>query len=92
VQDTGTVELQYIPTTFPWLMFNSLRSLLNQTASLVACVCPRIWLRRLLNELNMSQGKAATIIRGDNQGAIALSSNPQYHSRTKHMDGCLRLP
>jgi len=45
-----------------------------------------IWLRKLLNELNMSQGKAATIICGDNQGAIALSSNPQYHSRTKHMD------
>ncbi|EDN03770.1 hypothetical protein HCAG_01635 [Histoplasma mississippiense (nom. inval.)] len=45
-----------------------------------------IWLRRLLNELNMSQGKAATIICGDNQGAIALSSNPQYHSRTKHME------
>jgi hypothetical protein len=45
-----------------------------------------IWLRKLLNELNLSQGKAATIICGDNQGAIALSSNPQYHSRTKHMD------
>jgi hypothetical protein len=45
-----------------------------------------IWLRRLLNELNLSQGKAATIICGDNQGAIALSSNPQYHSRTKHME------
>jgi hypothetical protein len=44
------------------------------------------WLRRPLNELNMSQGKAATIICGDNQGAIALSSNPQYHSRTKHME------
>jgi hypothetical protein len=45
-----------------------------------------IWLRRLLDELNVKQGKAATIICGDNQGAIALSSNPQYHSRTKHMD------
>ncbi|KAJ5473962.1 hypothetical protein N7475_003528 [Penicillium sp. IBT 31633x] len=45
-----------------------------------------IWLRRLLNELNMNQGKTATIICGDNQGAIALSSNPQYHSRTKHME------
>ena len=34
----------------------------------------------------MSQGKTATIICGDNQGASALSSNPQYHSRTKHME------
>ncbi|THC95890.1 hypothetical protein EYZ11_004621 [Aspergillus tanneri] len=41
-----------------------------------------IWLRRLFNELNMNQGKTATFICGDNQGAIALSSNPQYHSRT----------
>jgi hypothetical protein len=32
----------------------------------------------------MNQGTSATIICGDNQGAIALSSNPQYHSRTKH--------
>jgi hypothetical protein len=45
-----------------------------------------IWLRRLLHELNMSQGKWATIICGDNQGAMALASNPQYHSRTKHME------
>jgi hypothetical protein len=45
-----------------------------------------VWLRRLLNELNMNQGTNATIICGDNQGAIALSSNPQYHSRTKHME------
>lgn len=45
-----------------------------------------IWLRKLLNELNLSQGKAATIICGDNQGAIALSSNPKYHSRTNHME------
>jgi hypothetical protein len=44
-----------------------------------------IWLRRLLDELNIDQGKTATIICGDNQGAIALSANPQYHSRTKHM-------
>jgi hypothetical protein len=45
-----------------------------------------IWLRRVLNELNMSQGKTATIICGDNQGAIALSSNLQCHPRTKHME------
>jgi hypothetical protein len=35
-----------------------------------------IWLKRLLHELNMSQGKCATIIYGGNQGAIALASNP----------------
>ena len=36
-----------------------------------------VWLRRLLNELNMDQGTTATIICGDNQGAIALSSPAQ---------------
>lgn len=45
-----------------------------------------IWLRRLLHELNIGQGQRATIICGDNQGAIALAANPQYHSRTKHME------
>ena len=34
----------------------------------------------------MNQGTTATITCGDNQGAIALSSNPQYHSRTKYME------
>ena len=28
----------------------------------------------------------ATIIFGDNQGAIALSKNSQFHPRTKHID------
>ena len=32
---------QIIVAAFPWLMFNSLRRLLDQIASLVACVWPR---------------------------------------------------
>lgn len=28
----------------------------------------------------------ATTILADSQGAIALTKNPQYHSRTKHID------
>lgn len=28
----------------------------------------------------------ATVIRCDNQGAMALAKNPQHHSRTKHID------
>ena len=27
----------------------------------------------------------AVVIYGDNQGAIALAKNPQYHTRTKHI-------
>ncbi|KAG6989499.1 Retrovirus-related Pol polyprotein from transposon TNT [Fusarium oxysporum f. sp. conglutinans] len=48
-----------------------------------------IWLRTLLKELlgglNATDQIAATIIYGDNQGAIAMTKNPQYHSRTKHI-------
>lgn len=49
-----------------------------------------IWLRRLLKELQIAEGEGqapvATIIYGDNQGAIALAKNPQFHARTKHID------
>ena len=46
-----------------------------------------VWLRRLLTELG-AQGDTptATIIYGDNQGAIALARDPQFHPRTKHID------
>ncbi|SLM35631.1 gag polymerase env protein [Lasallia pustulata] len=45
-----------------------------------------MWLRRLLNEL-VDQGEPnATIIYGDNQGALALAKNPTQHRRTKHID------
>jgi hypothetical protein len=46
-----------------------------------------IWLRQLLGEL-LGQGEqlTATVIFGDNQGAIALARNPQFHARTKHID------
>lgn len=45
-----------------------------------------IWLRSLLKELGHEQ-VSATVIYGDNQGAIALSKNPHgYHARSKHID------
>ncbi|SLM33332.1 gag-pol polyprotein [Lasallia pustulata] len=45
-----------------------------------------MWLCRLLNEL-VDQGEPnATIIYGDNQGALALAKNPTQHGRTKHID------
>jgi hypothetical protein len=46
-----------------------------------------IWLRRLLKELLDSKEQlATTIIFGDNQGAIQLARNPQFHARTKYID------
>jgi hypothetical protein len=47
-----------------------------------------IWLRRLLNEVQPETATKAraTIIYCDNQGAIALAKDPQFHARTKHID------
>ena len=44
-----------------------------------------IWLRRLMTDLRVSQVKP-TVIREDNQGAIAMAKNPVGHKRTKHID------
>lgn len=44
-----------------------------------------VWLRNLLRELGHEQLQA-TVIFGDNQGAIALAKNPQFHGRSKHID------
>src|SRR5207248_6191367 len=43
-----------------------------------------IWLRGLLEELAL-RDDAPTTIRADNQGAIELTKNPEYHRRTKHI-------
>lgn len=44
-----------------------------------------IWLRQLLSDLGYPQ-LTATILHCDNQGALALSKNPLYQSRSKHFD------
>ncbi|CAI7840084.1 unnamed protein product [Closterium sp. NIES-53] len=44
-----------------------------------------VWLRGLLTELGLPQHEP-TILHIDNTSAIALSKNPVYHGRTKHID------
>ena len=44
-----------------------------------------VWLRSLLGDISFVQ-KEPTVIKEDNQGTIALSRNPEYHPRTKHID------
>ena len=44
-----------------------------------------IWLRSVLNELDLTQHDA-TVIFEDNQGCIALTVNSGQHQRTKHID------
>lgn len=44
-----------------------------------------IWLKRLLEELG--QGNSTPVpLHCDNQGAIRLVKNPEFHKRTKHID------
>ena len=44
-----------------------------------------IWLRTLLGELT-NPFSECTVLHCDNQGAIALSKDNKFHSRTKHID------
>lgn len=44
-----------------------------------------IWLRRLLEDLGEKQDSPTTILC-DNQSAIALSENPKFHSKSKHIE------
>jgi hypothetical protein len=46
-----------------------------------------IWLQGFLKQIDPGDpGLGATIIYGDNQGAITLAKNDQFHGRVKHID------
>lgn len=47
-----------------------------------------ILLTRLLSEVDIGLGLPAkpVLIKADNQGAIALATDPRFHTRTKHID------
>ena len=42
-----------------------------------------LWMKRLLHELGVKQER---YVLCDNQSAIHLSTNPTFHSRSKHID------
>jgi hypothetical protein len=44
-----------------------------------------VWLRRFLRDLGFAQSSPTTIY-ADNLSAMALSRNPLFHNRTKHID------
>jgi hypothetical protein len=50
-----------------------------------AAIQEAIHLRQLLRDLGFQQ-RSKTVIWEDNQGCIALSNNPVFHKRTKHID------
>ncbi|GAU43961.1 hypothetical protein TSUD_283880 [Trifolium subterraneum] len=50
-----------------------------------SCACQGLWLRNVLEHLNISQ-KGTTLIHCDNSSSIKLSKNPILHGRCKHID------
>lgn len=44
-----------------------------------------VWFRQLLDDLQLGLGKDPFPIMNDNAGTIALSKNPVYHERSKHI-------
>lgn len=49
-----------------------------------------LWYRALFDELGLWQPTTSTLFT-DNQSAIAIAHNPQFHSRTKHIDIALHF-
>ncbi len=45
-----------------------------------------VWLGYLLAELGFRKRSIPVTLYADNQGSIALSNNPEFHRRTKHID------
>jgi hypothetical protein len=46
-----------------------------------------VWIKRFLEQIYYPTG--STQLHGDNEGSIALVKNPEFHSRTKHIDVAL---
>lgn len=44
-----------------------------------------IWIRGLLSQI-CGDKQIRCVLRGDNQGSLALAANPVFHQRTKHID------
>ena len=57
----------------------------SETHAAIQATKEAIWLRNFLEELSFKQNQPTTILC-DNQAAIALSHNPEFHSRSKHVD------
>ena len=53
--------------------------------ALAKATAEAIWLRKLLQELGFPQSDP-TPIYSNSQSALALTANPKYHSRSKHID------
>ena len=57
----------------------------SEYVAAAAAARENIWLRNLLGNLG-AQCDTATALHIDNQSAIRLAKNPEFHKRTKHID------
>ena len=48
-------------------------------------ICEGIWLRRMLEELKISN-TSSMVLRCDNKAAIEIAKNPVHHDRNKHVE------
>lgn len=53
--------------------------------AMAMATCELIWLKQLLNELNLGTHDPMKLIC-DNQAALHIASNPVFHERTKHIE------
>ena len=53
--------------------------------ALAAAAQEAVWIQNVLKGLSESVSQTCTI-HEDNQSAIAIARNPQFHGRTKHID------
>jgi hypothetical protein len=63
----------------------SLSSTKAEYAAMAHAACEAIWLRNLFQELDFIQNEPTTLY-GDNTAALAISKDPQYHTKSKHFD------
>ena len=74
--------------TFSWSLKKqqvvALSTIEAEYITIIFATCQAIWLRKMLSELKYEQ-KGPTKIFCDNKSAIALTKNPMFHSRSKHI-------
>lgn len=64
----------------------SLSSTEAEYVALSVCVSEACWLRYLMYDLKIKPDYVAVLIHADNQSAIRVSRNPEFHKRLKHVD------
>lgn len=57
----------------------------SEYMALASAAQEAVWMRQLLSDLKNSPA-GATVIFEDNQSAICMAKNPQFHGRAKHID------